>query len=67
MQENILLMFLSDIKTDRETGAIKPTQYKNLQGERTYTTNESAVRYIQQNFQGAEIKKIFYLCVEESL
>jgi len=57
MQENILLMFLSDVKL--RNGAIQPTQYKNLQGEETYTTNESAVRYLQQNLQGAEITKIF--------
>ena len=57
MQENILLMFLSDIKAFG--GEIQKTHYTNLQGEDTHATNESAVRYLQENLQGAEISTIF--------
>ncbi len=58
MAENILLTFLSDVKT-LDNGEIKPTKFKNVEGEEVYITNESAVRYLQQN--GIEISKIFVL------
>ena len=37
MQENILLMFLSDIKA--RDGEILKTHYTNLEGEDTHATN----------------------------
>lgn len=61
MCENILLMFLSDIKI-KATGEIQKTHYTNLDGEDTHATNESAVRYILQNdSEGAGISKIFII------
>ena len=47
MRTNIMLCFLSDVKLDRETGAISGVDYQNI-GEKKecHTTNESAVRYL---------------------
>lgn len=60
MRENILLMFLSPVKVNG--GKISETHYKNLEGEKTHTTNESAVRYLLQNNSADEkISKIFIL------
>lgn len=62
MSENILLMFLSDIKIDRVTGEIKKTPYTNLDGEKTHATNESAVRYLlQNNPPDFQLSKIFII------
>ena len=58
MEENILLMFLSPIQVDEE-GKVRETEYKNIEGETTKTTNESAVRYLLQNSIG--LSKIFIL------
>ena len=63
MQENILLMFLSDIKA--RDGEILKTHYTNLEGEDTHATNESAVRYLlQNNSDGATLSKIFIIASE---
>lgn len=58
MQENILLMFLSDIKF--KNGEVQKTHYTNLDGEDTHATNESAVRYLLQN-NSAGLSKIFII------
>lgn len=53
-------MFLSDIKS--KNGEVEPTTYTNVEGEGTYTTNESAVRYLlQNNLEGEKLSKIFIL------
>ena len=46
--KNILRMFLSDVKTRKEGDKVKinETTYTNVDGEKTLTTNESAVRYL---------------------
>ena len=63
MQENILLMFLSDIKA--RDGEILKTHYTNLSGEDTHATNESAVRWLlQNNSDGATLSKIFIIASE---
>ena len=63
MQENILLMFLSDIKA--RDGEILKTHYTNLEGEDTHATNESAVRWLlQNNSDGATLSKIFIIASE---
>ena len=63
MQENILLMFLSDIKA--RDGEILKTHYTNLEGEDTHATNESAVRWLlQNNSEGATLSKIFIIASE---
>ena len=63
MQENILLMFLSDIKA--RDGEILKTHYTNLSGEDTHATNESAMRYLlQNNSEGATLSKIFIIASE---
>lgn len=60
MEKNILLIFLSPVKT--KGGEISETHYKNLDGENTHTTNESAVRYLLKNISAdAELSKIFIL------
>lgn len=57
MTKHMMLLFLSDVKTDRETGEVARTLYRNLPpipGEgrlaeeqaETRTTNESSVRYL---------------------
>ena len=58
MLENILLMFLSDIKF--KNGEVQKTHYTNLDGEDTHATNESAVRYLLKN-NSAELSKIFII------
>ena len=55
--KNILLLFLSDVKVDKDTGIVRKTNYKEI-GE-TETTNESAVRYLAK-IKGAPPDKIFY-------
>ena len=52
--KNILLLFLSDVKTNN--GLISEARYENVEGENTQTTNESAVRYLSKNFP---LDKIF--------
>ena len=58
MAKNILLLFLSDVKTKKDAGnvIISDAQYVNVDGENTQTTNESAVRYLLQKFP---LDKIF--------
>ena len=55
MARNILLLFLSDVKTKKvgDEFVISEAHYKNIDGENTRTTNESAVRYLlQRKFNG---------------
>ncbi len=60
MEKNILLIFLSPVKA--KDGKISETHYKNLDGENTHTTNESAVRYLLKNISADEkLSKIFIL------
>lgn len=48
MEKNIMLSYLSDVKTKRDgTGLEKPSKYPDL-GIETYTTNESAAYYLKQ-------------------
>lgn len=54
MNKNILLLFLSDVKTSN--GKISAARYENIEGERTQATSESAVRYLLQKFP---LDKIF--------
>ena len=56
--KNILLLFLSDVKTIPINGklVISEAHYENVEGESTKTTNESAVRYISKRVQ---LDKIF--------
>ena len=48
MAKNILLLFLSDVKTSKvgDKVLIQGTNYENVSGEECKTTNESAVRYL---------------------
>lgn len=55
--ENVLLTFLSPVKF--LNGEISATPYKNVSGEPTKTTNESAVRYLLQDDSVGNISKIF--------
>lgn len=57
--ENILLIFLSPIRINN--GFANKTKYENLDGEETETTNESAVRYLLQNYlkNHGDLSKIF--------
>ena len=50
MAKNILLLFLSDVKTRTAADkvAVSETRYENVAGEKTQTTNESALRYLLQ-------------------
>ena len=58
MSKNILLLFLSDVKTIKvaDKVVISEAAYENVAGEKTQTTNESAVRYLLQD---CHIDKIF--------
>ena len=58
MDKNILLLFLSDVKIKKvdDKVVISETDYENVAGEKTQITNESALRYLLQNFL---IDKIF--------
>ncbi len=61
--KNILLLFLSDVKVDKNTGIVSTATYSNIsknEDERTTeTTNESAVRYLAK-IKNAPPDKIFY-------
>ena len=46
--KNILLLFLSDVKI--KNGVISKAGYENIEGEKTQTTNESALRYLLKKF-----------------
>ena len=46
--KNILLLFLSDVKT--KEGLISEARYDNVEGDKTQITNESAVRYLLKKF-----------------
>ena len=48
MSKNILLLFLSPVRTAKvgDEIVISEAYYKNLEGDKTKTTNESAVRYL---------------------
>lgn len=52
MIKNILLLFLSDVKTKSIDNkiVISEAHYENVEGENTQTTNESAVRYLLKEF-----------------
>ena len=52
--KNVLLLFLSDVKT--RNGLISEADYENVHGDKTQTTNESAIRYLLKFFP---IDKIF--------
>lgn len=58
MDKNILLLFLSDVKTKKidDKVVISEADYENIAGEKTQITNESAVRYILKDFP---IDKLF--------
>ena len=58
MDKNILLLFLSDVKIKKVDNkvVISETDYENVAGEKTQITNESALRYLLQDFL---IDKIF--------
>lgn len=58
MVKNILLLFLSDVKTrkDGENIVVSETPYTNVEGEKTQTTNESAIRYLLET---TPLDKIF--------
>ena len=59
MYKNILLLFLSDVKTKKIDGkvVISETRYENVAGEeKTQITNESALRYLLKDFP---VEKIF--------
>ena len=58
MDKNILLLFLSDVKTKKvgDKFVISETRYENVAGENTQITNESAVRYLLQDFP---VDKVF--------
>lgn len=64
MAKNILLLFLSDVKTALADGkvVVQRTPYANVSGDDTQTTNESAVRYLIQ--QGISLDKIFIFASE---
>ena len=55
MAKNILLLFLSTVQIT-PTGEINEAHYENISGEKTQTTNESAVRYLLQK---TPLDKIF--------
>lgn len=60
MAKHILLTFLSDVKVDKDTNLVCCSQYKGLAD--TYTTNESAVRYLIKNGwqeQSVSLQRIF--------
>ena len=58
MDKNILLLFLSDVKTKplNDSVGISDAHYVNVDGENTQTTNESAFRYLLKKFP---LDKIF--------
>ncbi len=58
MDKNILLLFLSDVKTKKvgDKVVISETRYENIAGEKTQITNESAVRYLLKDFP---VDKVF--------
>ena len=69
MAKHIMLLFLSVVQIDRDTGKIRETTYKNIsrnmEGEITLTTNESAVRYILYNGgRGSDISRIYIFASE---
>ena len=55
--ENILLIFLSDVKFREDK--IQKTVYTNIDGEPAEITNESAIRYLLQNIPTGSLSKIF--------
>lgn len=58
MEKNILLLFLSDVKTKKvdDKVIISEVDYENIAGDKTQITNESALRYLLQDFP---VDKIF--------
>ena len=54
MAKNILLMFISKVGIDQQTGNVRSTLYNDI-GE-TFTTNESALRYVLKSYS---LDKIF--------
>ena len=55
-----MLMFLSDVKINKETKCIAETEYENPIGT-THTTNESAIKYLHEKLKkdNEQIDKIF--------
>ena len=55
-----MLMFLSDVKINKETNCIAETEYENPIGT-THTTNESAIKYLHEKLKkdNEQIDKIF--------
>ena len=62
MAKNIMLIFMSDVKTKLRDGkvAVSEATYTNVDGEKTLTTNESAVRYVLQKVTPT-LDKIFII------
>ena len=58
MTKNILLLFLSPVRINRD-GTISKAKYLNIDGAETENTNESAVRYLLQ--KDIKLDKIFIL------
>ena len=65
MKQHIVLTFLSMIRTtavskeEKDTRVADETLYENINGEGTRTTNESALRYLLQEYNGEKIARIF--------
>lgn len=68
MDRHVMLLFLSDVKINRETKQIDAYTYDGIQGE-CETTNESAVRYLVQNgFNGQKplsLSKIYVFVTDK--
>ena len=65
MTKHMMLLFLSDVKTNQKTGEVARAWYRNIppradeERPETQTTNESAVRYLLgQRWQGEPIQKL---------
>lgn len=50
MQKHLMLLFLSDAKINRDTGALKPAGYKGVDSN-CYTTNESSVKILVTGYK----------------
>lgn len=61
MCQHIVLTFLSDIKTKEVPGGYEAvqTEYTNVEGEMTRSTNESALRYLLQKLQVENFARVF--------
>lgn len=65
VKQHIVLTFLSMIRlkdaseTEKDKKVAIPTDYENIDGDETRTTNESALRYLLQKYKGDKIARIF--------